>query len=1509
MGKSMRVKVPGLLEHYLPALCLFYLSALLGLSSTQSSINYMVLLPAQLHYPCIETACLVLDGAVGHPRIDITVTLETLGETIVIYPKDGCSQLPISCCKFKVPPPSQLAEVATVKIVAKGDLSFTETKQVFIQGISDGIVVQTDKPQYKPRDMVGFRIVTLDENFLCKKPMYSIVELTDPQNNRIAQWLKVPTRMCIAELSFKLTSDPILGTYTILVENTPVQTFIVLEKVLPRFDCTIEAPSKIYTLEDNFPVKVCARFTYGKGVIGSVSVQLCHMSYPNNICISVSGETDITGCFTTTVNTNAVAEYYYDSGYTVAMDAFFTEQDTGAQAAAHKDVPVALFSETIIFKEIGTYYRTGYPFLVTLAVTDRNGSPVPARKIELEVNYGSDVSIGTTDQKGEVTFSLQTSSWDNQVSIRPFIEGKNGRVTNNDFQQVFPFYTSAKSFLRLQPINEVIKCGNRELVQAQYIINPEDLEKGAKSVNFYYIVVGKGGIMAKGTEIIKLKDNSTLKGICKIFITFTHKFGPKPKMIGFLLLKNQMVADRIFLNLEMCFPNMATLKFSSSESLPKGKVNLRIASSAKSLCALRAVDKSVQIGFEDKELTNEMVFSLFPYSIRGGYPEGVKEENPILNCWWWWWWYQSSSNLVDVLDLFQDVGLKVLTNLQIRRPPPTCPPPPIFSENMTFALAAGMPVCKLSEPPAEELNSSDFDSFSDDDVIDDHLFEPASQVFGGYRAPSTKRKKRSGRSALHGSGTPNPNTPQLTWGEEFLQQTTTPEFVAKQEIRKYFPETWLWSLVEITQFGFTTISVTAPDTITTFNAKTFCIGNNGFGLSAQVSLTVFKPFFVDLTLPYSIIRGETVTLKSLVFNYLKQCIKVQVSLLNYSNFTVEACNDCVYTKCICADESDTFLWNITAKAIGFVPITVRAEAIRSTELCKGNPVYTPSSGNVDTVQKQLLVKAEGITKEISQNMFLCLKGSNQTIERSFVLELPNNFVKDSESAYVSVIGDLLGTALQNLNSLIVMPYGCGEQNMLTMAPIVYVLEYLTATGQLSSSLKTTAFSYLQSGYQRELNYKHWDGSFSAFGNNDGEGSTWLTAFVIKCFYQAKEYIFIDDLILIQAVSWLNNEQRPDGCFNNRGRLIHTPMKGGVNDDLSLCAFITSALLELGTPKNDAPLGPALSCLKNSISGTSNTYTLALLAYTFTLANDLETRQTLLDRLYLLGQSTGSDLHWPYSSSSSEGYVLASASVELTAYVLLALVSGPPLSTEELTTSSRIVSWLSKQQNPYGGFASTQDTVVAIQALAKYTELTFNPNSNLLVTVFEKSGSLKQFQVDKTNRLLLQKQSLPNIPGTYKLAVKGDGCIFTQIVLKYNERPLVEKSTFKIFAEITGCTQGTLYLQVVFSYNGPRTTTNMVVIEAEMLSGFSTTENTALELAYYPFVKKVETNQNSVFIYLDELDHSTRDYNILIVQDMVVFGLKPVNVKIYDYYQNEDSATTTYGPCPTDGRNGPGIEKN
>lgn len=48
----------------------------------------------------------------------------------------------------------------------------------------------------------------------------------------------------------------------------------------------------------------------------------------------------------------------------------------------------------------------------------------------------------------------------------------------------------------------------------------------------------------------------------------------------------------------------------------------------------------------------------------------------------------------------------------------------------------------------------------------------------------------------------------------------------------------------------------------------------------------------------------------------------------------------------------------------------------------------------------------------------------------------------------SVTGDLMGQAMGNLQSLLQMPTGCGEQTMIGFAPDVFVLDYLTATNQV-----------------------------------------------------------------------------------------------------------------------------------------------------------------------------------------------------------------------------------------------------------------------------------------------------------------------------------------------------------------------------------------------------------------------------------------------------------------------------
>ena len=59
---------------------------------------------------------------------------------------------------------------------------------------------------------------------------------------------------------------------------------------------------------------------------------------------------------------------------------------------------------------------------------------------------------------------------------------------------------------------------------------------------------------------------------------------------------------------------------------------------------------------------------------------------------------------------------------------------------------------------------------------------------------------------------------------------------------------------------------------------------------------------------------------------------------------------------------------------------------------------------------------------------------------------------------------MLGTAINNLDQLLQMPYGCGEQNMVTLAPDVYIVKYLSSTSQLTEEIKNKALGFINEGF-------------------------------------------------------------------------------------------------------------------------------------------------------------------------------------------------------------------------------------------------------------------------------------------------------------------------------------------------------------------------------------------------------------------------------------------------------------
>uniref|UniRef100_A0A7N5JHF9 Ovostatin-like n=1 Tax=Ailuropoda melanoleuca TaxID=9646 RepID=A0A7N5JHF9_AILME len=573
--------------------------------------------------------------------------------------------------------------------------------------------------------------------------------------------------------------------------------------------------------------------------------------------------------------------------------------------------------------------------------------------------------------------------------------------------------------------------------------------------------------------------------------------------------------------------------------------------------------------------------------------------------------------------------------------------------------------------------------------------------------------------------------------------------VVIETVRTKFPETWIWDLIKLDASGIANLSYTVPDTITEWQASAFCVENDaGFGISRPVSLIAFQSFFLELTLPYSAVRGEEIILKVNVFNHLNYCIEVILGTVNF---------------------------------------TVTAEA-KANEL---------TVGRRDTVIKPLLVEA------------------------SF-----------------SVLGDILGTAMRNVENLVQMPFGCGEQNIAMYLSNLRILNYLNNTNQLTEEKKSRFLRNLNSGYQRQLFYQLSNGAFGTFGGTNEEGNLWLTALVYKAFALSKPHLYIDDNILNQALIWIASKQKADGCFQPIGKIK--------------------------IPNSNPIIRNGLSCLDAALNrNLENIYENAILAYTYSLAGEAEKQKRLLDLLIKSAVRTGGLTYWerekkPAGEIFPSFYSRApSAEIEITSYVLLAWLRKQNLAQEDMIVISQMARWLVRQQNYYGGFSSTQDTPVALQAISEYGILTFTKDAQNTV-VISATGTFKQhFQVDSSNSILLQQATLPSIPGNYSVEVNGSGCVYV--------------------------------------YSGERNTSNMAIIDMKMLSGFVPVPSSLDQLRNK--VMRLEIRNDHVFLYLAEVSAKEITFTITLEETHHVTNSKPAQLKIYDYYETEEFALAEYNtPC-------------
>ncbi|TFJ98933.1 tyrosine-protein phosphatase non-receptor type 18 [Platysternon megacephalum] len=1438
-----------------PSIFLLLLFLLPGDTSPTTEPQYMVLVPFLIHTNVPEKVCIQLTHL--NESVTLSATLEYAGENRSLIADVVSEKDVFKCVPFTLPK-SNSSSSAFLTVLVKGPaLEFRSRKSVLVKNSKSLVFVQTDKPIYKPGQTVLFRVVYLDENFHPLNRLVSmlVIKSSDPQKNRVYQWQEVELTGGFTQLSFPLTSEPIQGTYKVVVQKSSgdkVQhPFTVEEYVLPKFEVLVKLPKMISILEEKLKVTVCGLYTFGKPVPGLVNFHVCRKyNHPGTSCYGEDAK-------------GVCEEFSGQVGHCYS----------GVELTGTGSCKLTSTISKVTFEKVDSHYKPGIPFFGQVKLVDGTNAPITNETVQISVEESGYKVNYTTDDQGRARFALDTSKFKfasiglratHKIGYQCYDRSWTSPLYELGYFRAKRFYSLSNSFLKIEPVSEMLSCGRTQEVRVHYILKPEAVGE-QKEIVFYYLVMAKGGIVRAGTQALAV-EHGDVNGTFSLMLPVESDIAPLAQMLIYTISPSQEpIADSVKFQVENCFANKVDLHFSPAEGLPASDTHLWVGASPGSLCAIRAVDKSVLLMKPEAELSPSSVYNLLPVKELQGYHYGtdmlpmdpqeecIAAEKIIVNG--VTYAPVSEPDEEDTYSILKEMGLKVFTNSKVRKP--------------HYCLQ--FPQVAWSYRSSEGLS-------------------------GEMRRPA-QSLRRTGQARVMDSGYP-------------VMAATLPAEV--ETVRKYFPETWIWDLVPVTSNGSAELPLTIPDTITEWKANAFCTSSDtGFGLSPTVSLRAFQPFFVELTLPYSVVRGEAFTLKATVFNYLTRCIRVSISLASSADFRATPVEKEEDSYCLCVNGRKTVSWAVTPISLGNVNFSVSAEALK-TELPCGNEVAVlPETGQKDTVIKQLLVEPEGIETDATFNSLLCANGSSEAGKIS--LKLPLNVVQGSARAYVTVLGDILGTAMQNLQQLLQMPFGCGEQNMVLFAPNIYVLDYLNKTGQLSEETKSKAIGYLVSGYQRQLNYKHLDGSYSTFGGHYRQpGNTWLTAFVLKSFAQARSHIFIEEKHIQDALAWLAGKQKDNGCFRSSGTLLNNAIKGGVDDEVTLSAYITIALLEIPLPITHSVVRSALFCLETAMEqGGNHVYTKALMAYAFTLAGKEEKHRALLDSLDKEAVKEDGSIHWQRPGKQPEADIpfyhprAPSAEVEMTSYVLLAyLTTRPAPSQEDLSLAAQIAKWISKQQNPNGGFSSTQDTVVALQALSRYGVSTYAKSGGASTVTLQSTGNFQaQFQVDHTNRLLLQRMALPEVPGDYSTGVTGEGCVYVQTSLRYNVLPKPEEAPFALEVHTVPETcdsphvHRTFSIAINISYTGKRPVSNMVIVDVKMLSGFIPVKSSVRKLEGHNHIHRTELSTNHVLLYMEQVSNVTQSFSFAVEQDFPVQSLKPAVVKVYDYYETDEFAIAEYSaPC-------------
>ncbi|KAM4876956.1 LOW QUALITY PROTEIN: complement C5 [Thomomys bottae] len=1218
---------------------------------------------------------------------------------------------------------------------------FSKSKKIPITRDNGFLFIQTDKPVYTPHQSVKVRVYSLNDDLKPAK-RETVLTFIDPEGSEVDMVEENDYTGIISFPDFKIPPNPKYGVWTIKAKyredfsTTAATTFEIKEYVLPHFSVLIEPESYFigYKNFKNFEITIKAGYFYNK-VVTEADVYV-FFGLKEDI---KDGEKEMMHkAMKSTMLINGIAHVTFDSETASKELSYNSLEDLNNK---YLYIAVTVIESTGGFSEEAEIPGIKYvlsPYKLNLVATPLFLKPGIPYSIKVQVKDSLDQLVGgvpVTLNAQIVHVNQETSDLESRQSVTSLSDGVASFVVNlpsavtalefyvktdapdlpeenqasKDYRAV-SYSSLSHSYLYIDWIDNY-----KPLLVGEYlniIVTPKSPYID-KITHYNFLILSKGKIVHFGTRE-KLPDSSYQS----INIPVTPNMVPSARLLVYYIVtgeqKAELVSDSVWLNIEEKCGNQLQVHLSPNADAysPGQRVSLNMETESDSWVALAAVDSAVYGVQERPKRPMQRVFQALEKSDLGCGAGGGRDNTEV----------------------FSLAGLTFITNAN------------------TDSSQENDETCKeILRPRREDLQQK--------------IEEQAAK----YRHPVPKRCCYDG-ARYNNYETCAQRVARVTVGPHCIrafneccilatqiraQNSHKPMQLGRLQIqtvspvmkpdRSYFPESWLWEVHRVPRRN--QLQFVLPDSLTTWEIHGVGISDSGICVADTLKAKIFKDVFLEMNIPYSVVRGEQIQLKGTVYNYRTSgmvfCVQISAAEGICTSGRPDAnAQGTKASKCVRhrVEGSSTHLVTFS-----LLPL--------ETGLHYLNFSLETSFGS-ETLVKTLRVVPEGIKKESYAGVTLDPNGIYGVISRrkEFPYKIPLDLVpKTNVKRIVSVkgllIGEVMSTVLsqEGISILTHLPQGSAEAELMSIVPTFYVFHYLEAGNHWNIfhpntlTKKQILKKKMKEGLVSIMSYRNMDHSYSMWKN--GDASTWLTAFALRVLGQVHQYIQQSQNSICNTLLWLvENCQLENGSFKEKSQYHPVKLQGTLPVEAQENTLYLTAFAVIGIRKSfdicplvkiSTALTKADSFLLENTLMSQNTFILAIVAYALSLGDKTHPQfrsiVSALKKEALVKGNPPIYRFWKDNLQHTDSAVPNAGTagmVETTAYALLT-----SLNLKEMNYVNPIIRWLSEEQRYGGGFYSTQDTINAIEGLTEYSLLIKNLQLNMDINVsYKHKGDLYNYKM-------------------------------------------------------------------------------------------------------------------------------------------------------------------------------------